>query len=144
MVLVDGKPQVQQLQLAVVSIEQVSPRSTVLAGPSHVLTQTVQGGAFFGIAFWVITVGCADVGLEGVDPVDFVGLLERDGYHGGEGGHDGKAKVGAGRGEEACRLDECVGAEEGDERERSGGCGGGGVERRYWIGFWIAGEQLGA
>lgn len=76
-ILIDGKAQVQQLELAIVSVEQVSSSSRVLAGASHVLAQTVEGGAFVGIAFRVVAVRGADVLLEWSYPVYLVGHLER-------------------------------------------------------------------
>jgi len=77
MVLIDREAQVQQLQLTVVAVEQVPSSSRVLAGASHVLAQTVQGGAFVGIAFRVVAVGGADVLLERSYPVYLVCHLER-------------------------------------------------------------------
>ena len=44
-VLVNGKAQVQQLQLAIVSVEEVATRGTVGTSASHVLAQPVEGVA---------------------------------------------------------------------------------------------------
>ena len=82
MVLIDGKSQVQELQLAVVAVEQVSAGGAVLARAPHVLSQAVQGGALLGVALRVVAVRLSDVGLERLDPVDLVGLLQRTAYHG--------------------------------------------------------------
>jgi hypothetical protein len=76
-VLVDGKAQIQQLQLAVVSVQQVPARSAVLARAAHVLAQAVEGRALVGIALRIVAVRGADVALERLDPVDLVGLLQR-------------------------------------------------------------------
>ena len=80
-ILIDGKPQVQQLQLTVVSIQQIPAGGAVLAGTPHVLTESVQGGTFLGIPLRIVAVGLTDVGLEGMDPVDLVGLLQRAADH---------------------------------------------------------------
>ena len=102
MVLVDGEAQVQQFQLAIVSIQQISPRSTVLASASHVLPQPIQRGTLLSISFRVIAIGSAYVALERIDPIDLVGLLQRDRDHGHERGH---AATGVGElGEASARL----------------------------------------
>lgn len=77
MILVDRKAQIQQFQLAIVAVEQVSSGSRVLAGASHVLAQTVESGAFVGIAFRVVAVRAADVLLERSYPVNLIRHLER-------------------------------------------------------------------
>lgn len=75
-VLVDGEPQIQQLQLSVVSIEQVAAGGAVLAGTSHVLAQAVEGGTLVMVSLRIVPVRVPDVVLERADPVDLVGLLE--------------------------------------------------------------------
>lgn len=82
MVLIHGKPQVQKLQLAIIAIQQVAPRRAVLASPSHILSQSVEGGAFLVISLGILAIALFDVVLEGLDPVDFVCLLEGAGEHG--------------------------------------------------------------
>ena len=76
-VLVDGEPEVQQLQLAVVAVQQVSAGGAVLASASHVLAQAVEGRALVGIALWIVAVRGSYVALERLHPVDLVGLLQR-------------------------------------------------------------------
>lgn len=63
MILIHGKPQVQQLKLAIISVEKISSCRTVLAGAAHVLSQTIESGTFFCITFWVISVCGSDVSL---------------------------------------------------------------------------------
>ena len=79
--LVDGKAQIQQLQLTVITIEQISSSSAVLAGSSHVLAQAVEGGAFVGISLGLVAVRGADVLLERCYPINLVGRLERTRQH---------------------------------------------------------------
>lgn len=74
--LVDGEAQVQELELAVVAVEHIAARGAALAGAAHVLPQAVESRTLLGVALGVIAIRVADVGLEGVDPVDFVGGLE--------------------------------------------------------------------
>lgn len=80
--LVDGEPQVEELELAVVPVEHVATRRAVLAGAAHVLSQAVQGGALLGIALRIVSIGISDVFLEWRDPVDLVCALERHRDHG--------------------------------------------------------------
>ena len=82
MLLVHGEPQVQQLQLAVVAVEEISAGGTVLARSPHVLPQTAEGCALLGISLRVVAVRVLDVVLERPDPVDLVGGLERHRDHG--------------------------------------------------------------
>ena len=82
MLLVHGESQVQQLQLAVVPVEEIPAGGTVLARTSHVLAQSAEGRAFLGVPLRVIAVRVLDIVLEGPDPVDLVGGLERHRYHG--------------------------------------------------------------
>lgn len=82
MLLVNREAQVEQLQLAVVSVEEVPSGSAVLACTSHVLPEAIQGGALLSIALWIVAVGIPDVVFEGMYPVDLVGGLERHGDHG--------------------------------------------------------------
>lgn len=82
MILIDGKPQVQEFQLSVIAIEQIATRRTVFPGASHILTQPVEGCAFLTVSLGVFTVTLADVVLEGSDPVDLIGLLQRTRDHG--------------------------------------------------------------
>lgn len=86
-VLVDRKPQVQKLQLAVVSVQQIPPRSTILPRAPHILPQPVQRRALLGIALRVVAIRGANVALERLYPVDLVRLLQRDRDHGYEGRH---------------------------------------------------------
>lgn len=74
-VLIDGESEVKELQLAVVSIQQVATGSTVLPCTSHVLAQPVESDAFLVVSFGIFTIGLPDVILKGLDPVDLVGLL---------------------------------------------------------------------
>lgn len=84
MVLIDGKPQIQQLKLSVISVQQVPPSGAVLTSPAHVLPQSVESRAFFLVAVRVVAVRLADVALERGDPVNLICLLQRDGDHGSE------------------------------------------------------------
>jgi hypothetical protein len=91
--LVNGEAQVQQLELAVVAVQQVPARGAVLSGAPHVLAQAVEGGALLGIALGVVAIGIPDVGLERCYPVYLVGGLERHREHrclrhGGQAGGD--------------------------------------------------------
>jgi hypothetical protein len=109
-VLVDGEAQVQQLQLAVVSVQQVSPRSAVLARAPHVLAQPVQRRALLGVALRVVAVRGADVALERLDPVDLVGLLQRHGDHGDEGRHGAVSAARPAQSDSRERVGRAVGA----------------------------------
>lgn len=88
--LINREAQVEQFQLAIVSVEKVPSGSAVLACTSHVLPEAVQGGALLGIPFWIVAIGVPDVVLERVYPVDLVGGLEWHGDHGNLR-HDGAA-----------------------------------------------------
>lgn len=90
MLLIDGEPEVEQFELSIVPIEEVSARGAVLSRTSHVLPEAVQGGAFLGIPFGVIAISVLYIMFEGVYPVDLVGGLERRRYH-GDLRHDGRA-----------------------------------------------------
>lgn len=87
---VDREAQVEQLKLAVVSVEEIPPGSAILACTSHVLAEAIQRGALLGISLWVVAVGVLYVVFQGVYPIDLVGSLERHGDH-GDLGHDGAA-----------------------------------------------------
>ncbi len=82
MLLVDREPQVQQLELAIVPVQEISPCGAVLPSPPHVLPEAVEGGALFSIPLRVVAVRVLDVGLERGDPVNLVGGLERHREHG--------------------------------------------------------------
>lgn len=43
MTLINRKPQVQELELSVVAIQQIAASRAILPGPSHVLSQPVEG-----------------------------------------------------------------------------------------------------
>lgn len=87
--LVDGEAQVEQLQLAIVSVQQVPSGGAVPACTPHVLPEAVQGGALLGIPLRIIAVTALYVVFQRVYPVNLVGGLDRHGYHGnlGHGGH---------------------------------------------------------
>lgn len=82
MLLVNGKAQVEQLELAIVSVEEVPSSGAVLAGTSHVLPEAVQSGAFLGVSLRVVAICILYVVFEGMHPVDLVGGLERHRDHG--------------------------------------------------------------
>lgn len=86
--LIDGKPEVEQFKLSIVSVKEISASGAVLSCTSHVLPEAIQGGAFLGIPFGVIAIGVLDVMLEWMYPVDLVGGLEWHRYH-GDLRHDG-------------------------------------------------------
>ena len=77
MVLVHRKSQIQQLQLSIISIKQVSPCGTIFPSPSHILPQAVQRGAFLRIPLRVVAIRLADILLERLNPIDLAGLFER-------------------------------------------------------------------
>ena len=77
MLLVDREAQVQQLELAVVPVQEIPACGAVLPSSAHVLPQAVEGGALFGISLGVVAVRVLDVRLQWRDPVDLVGGLER-------------------------------------------------------------------
>ena len=77
MVLIDGESQIQQFELAIISVQQIAACSAIFARTSHVLPQAVEGGTFLSISFGVFAIGLPNVILEGLDPIDFVGLLQR-------------------------------------------------------------------
>lgn len=83
MILVHGKAQVEELELAVISIQQIPSRRAVLSGPSHVLPKSVERGTFFRVPLGVITIAGANVRLQRSDPIDFTRLLQRRRDHGG-------------------------------------------------------------
>lgn len=78
---INWKPQVQKLELPVVTIEQIATGGIVLASTAHVLPQSVKDGAFFGIALRIVAVRFADVRFQRVDPINLTGLFQRRGYH---------------------------------------------------------------
>jgi hypothetical protein len=82
MILIDGESEIQELQLAVVPVQQIPARRAIFSRAPHVLAQAIQHGAFIGIAFGVIAVAVADVVLERGYPVNLVCLLEGAGQHG--------------------------------------------------------------
>jgi hypothetical protein len=63
MILIHGKPEIQQLQLAIVSVQEISSCRTVIASAPHILSQTIESGTFFCVSFRVISIGGPDVGL---------------------------------------------------------------------------------
>lgn len=77
MLFINGEAQIQKLKLAIVSVEHIPSRNTVIASSPGVLPQAVESSALLCVAFGVIAVGIADVGLERRNPVDLVGGLER-------------------------------------------------------------------
>lgn len=127
MVLVDGEPQVQQLQLPVVSIEEVAAGGAVLARAPHVLAQPIEGGTLLVEALRIVPVGIADVVLERADPVDLGGLLERARYHGRLHHLDGRAERTLAPGRD--RLQRCRGIE--PTARRGGRCSALGASERW-------------
>lgn len=81
MILINRKPQIQQLQLSVISVQQIPPRGRICTRTSHVLPQSMQSVAFFSILFWIIAIVVPDVSFERIYPVDLVGLFERTAEH---------------------------------------------------------------
>lgn len=81
MILINREAQIQQLQLAVVAVKQIATGSAILTGASHVLPETVEGGTFLTVGLRVLAIGLPDVILEGLDPIDLVGLLQRAREH---------------------------------------------------------------
>ena len=82
MLLINREAQVQQLELAIVSVEQVSPGRAVLAGTPHVLPEAVERSALLCISLGIVAICILYVVFQGMDPVDFVGSLQRHRYHG--------------------------------------------------------------
>lgn len=80
--LIDGKAQVEELELAVVSVQQVPASGAVLAGAPHVLPEAVQSGALLCISLRVVAIRILYVVLQRMHPVDLVGGLKRHRYHG--------------------------------------------------------------
>lgn len=80
-VVIDGEPEVQQLQLTVVSIQQITTDSAVFAYAPHVLAKPVESRAFLTVLFGVLTMALSNVILEGLDPINLVGLLQRTREH---------------------------------------------------------------
>lgn len=80
-VLIHREPQIQQLQLAIVTVQQIATGSAVLASSSHILAEAVEGRTFLTVSLGVFPIGLSDVILEGLDPIDLVGLLERAREH---------------------------------------------------------------
>lgn len=81
MVLINREPQVQQLQLAVIAIKQIATGSAILSGTSHILPKAVEGGTFLTVGFRVLAVSLPNVILEGLNPINLVGLLQRTRQH---------------------------------------------------------------
>lgn len=81
MILINWEPEIQQLQLAIVAVQQIATGSAILTGASHVLPEAVEGGTFLTVILRVLAIGLPDVILEGLDPIDFVGLLQRAREH---------------------------------------------------------------
>ena len=77
MILVHGKPEIQQLKLTIVPVQEISSRRTVLASAAHVLSQAIESGTFFRVSFRVISIRGPDVGFQRIDPIYLVCLLER-------------------------------------------------------------------
>lgn len=82
MTLVNRKPKIQKFELSVIAIKQVAARRTILPSPSHILTQAVEGAAFWVIPFWILSITLSDVVFERLNPINFVGLLQRTREHG--------------------------------------------------------------
>ena len=80
-ILVNRESEVQQLQLSVVTIQQVTTGSAILPSASHVLPKAVEGRAFLTVALGILAICLPDVLLEGLDPIDFVCLLQRAREH---------------------------------------------------------------
>ena len=81
MILIHGKPQIQQLQLTIVSIQQISSGRAIFPCTSHILPYPVECITLFRVLFWIIAVSLSDVGLQWLDPVDVLCLLQRTGDH---------------------------------------------------------------
>lgn len=82
MLLVDGEAKIQELELAIVSIQQVSASGALFPSTPHILAQAVECCAFFGIPLGIVSKGISDVSLQRGDPVDLVGGLQRHRDHG--------------------------------------------------------------
>lgn len=93
MLLVDRKAQVEQLQLAIVPVQQIPPGGAVFASAPHVLPQPIEGSAFLGVPFGIVSICVADIPLKRRDPVNLVCSLERHGQH-GRLRHGGRADLG--------------------------------------------------
>lgn len=81
MVLIDGKSEVQQLQLTIIPVQQIATGSAVLPCASHILAKPVESHTFLTVSFRVLAICLSDVILEGLDPIDLVGLLQRTRKH---------------------------------------------------------------
>lgn len=81
MVVVDREPEVQQLQLTVVSIQQITTDSAVFPYTPHILTKPVESRAFLTVLFGVFAMTLSNVILERLDPINLVGLLQRTREH---------------------------------------------------------------
>jgi len=75
-ILIDREPQIQQLQLAIVAVKQIATGGAILTGASHVLPEAVEGSTFLAVGLRVLAIGLPDVILEGLDPIDLIGLLQ--------------------------------------------------------------------
>lgn len=76
MILIHRKPQIQELKLSIVSIQQIAARRTILASTPHVLAQPVERRAFCGVPFGIFAIALPDIVFKRLNPIDFVGLLE--------------------------------------------------------------------
>ena len=76
MILVHRKPQIQELKLSIVSIQQIAARRTIFASTPHVLAQPVKRRAFCVVPFRVFAIALSDIVFKRLNPIDFVGLLE--------------------------------------------------------------------
>lgn len=92
-VLIHRKPQVEQFQLSIISVQQVPSRSAVLPGAPHVLPQPIQCRTFLLVALGVVPICSPNVSLQRGYPVDFVGLLQRHRDHGHLRGHSGGGRA---------------------------------------------------
>jgi len=77
MSLINGKAQVEDLELAKVAVQNISAGDIVPCAP-HILAQSVDGPSLFRVFFWVVLVGDSDVSSERRHPVDLVRPLERN------------------------------------------------------------------
>ena len=81
MVLIDREAEIQELQLSVVSIQEVASSGTILPCTSHILSQAIQCCTFLTVALRVLAIGLPNVILEGLDPINLIGLLQRTREH---------------------------------------------------------------
>jgi len=74
-VLIHRESEVQELKLAVISVEKVPPSGAVLPSASHILSKSVQGRALLRVPFRIIAICLSDIGFEGLYPVYFICCL---------------------------------------------------------------------